>query len=53
MLISFPIIVYSLLSLIFSPNSTGIELTLESDAFNLLIVFGYLVYTEESKQTVL
>lgn len=51
LLISFPIAIYTVISLVFSPNSTGISLCLESDSFNLLILFGWLVYAEESKQT--
>lgn len=53
LLLSFPVLIFTLLSLTFLPNSTGIELCLETDSFQMLVIFGCVVYAEESRQTVL
>jgi hypothetical protein len=32
-------------SVLMEPNLAGIEVSFEADTFNLLIVFGYVVYS--------
>lgn len=42
-----------MISFLVEPDVTGVEIALEADTFNLLIVFGWVVYAEESRQTTL
>jgi hypothetical protein len=53
LLMSLSCVIFVLISFTIEPNVTGIEVSFEADTFNLLIVFGWVVYTEESRQTTL
>lgn len=53
LLTSLSCVIFVLVSFVLEPNPTGLEVSFESDTFNLLIVLGWVVYNEESRQTAL